>query len=135
MYKPHLFSEKSTQKSWMWLIYGNIQGRSSSCVMPRLLSTFQSLATKQLCISFQLPSNFNFMDCFKVIILKKKKIALREDLKFLHIVCPCLFTNRTSLKLTILLSLLFFFKIWASKLGVGLIYACGSITWTFTVPD
>ena len=50
-------------------------------VMPRLLSTFQSLATKHLCISLQLPSNFNFMGHFEVVIFKKK-IALGEHLMF-----------------------------------------------------
>ena len=59
----------------MRLIYGNTQGWTSSYVMPRLLSTFQSLATKHLCVSFQLPPNFNFMGHFEVVILKKK-IAL-----------------------------------------------------------
>ena len=48
----------------------------------RLFTKFQSLPTKHLCLSFQLlPSNFNFMEHFKVIILKKK-ITSREHLRF-----------------------------------------------------
>jgi len=45
-------------------------------VHERLLSTFQSLATKHSLVSFQSPTNFNFMKHFKVII------ASREHLKF-----------------------------------------------------
>ena len=74
-------SENSSQKSRMHLIYGNIQGWTFSYVMPRLPSTFQSLATKHSCLSFQLPLNFNFMGHFKVVILKKK-VAWRECLEF-----------------------------------------------------
>ena len=44
------------------------------------------------------------------------------------LVCPCLYTNRTSKELQTLLSLFFFFEIWASKSGVRLIYGCGLYT-------
>ena len=71
MYKPHIFSKNSSQKSGMRLIYGKIRGWTSSYVMPILLSTFQSLATKHSCVLFQLPSNFNFMGHFEVVIFKK----------------------------------------------------------------
>ena len=82
MYKRHILSKNSSQKSRMQLIYGNIQGWTSSYVVPRLLSTFQSLATKHLCISLQLPSNFNFMGHFEVVIFIKKKHTLGEHLMF-----------------------------------------------------
>ena len=83
MYKLHIFSKNSSQKLGMQLIYGNnhVQDWTSSFVMPRLLSTIQSLATKHLCVSFQLPSNFNFMGHFEVVILKII-IASGEHLMF-----------------------------------------------------
>ena len=49
--------------------------------MRRLLSIFQRLATKQSRISFQLPSNFNFVGHFEGVILKKN-VASGEYLTF-----------------------------------------------------
>ena len=62
----------------MQLIYENILGWTSSIVILRLSYTFQSLATKHLCVLFQLPQNFNFMGHF-CGNLEKKKITLRAS--------------------------------------------------------
>ena len=55
-------------------IWEHLQGKwlTISCVIPRLLSTFQSLAKKHLCALFWSLSNFIFMEHFKVIIFEKK---------------------------------------------------------------
>jgi len=53
----------------MRLIYANILGWTSSIVILRLSYTFQSLATKHLCVLFQLPQNFNFIVIVIVILL------------------------------------------------------------------
>ena len=34
------------------------------------------------CVLFQPPANFNFLERFEVLILKKKRIALRDHPKF-----------------------------------------------------
>ena len=64
----------------MQLIYGNILGWTSSSVMFRLSYIFQSLATKHLCVLFQLLLNFNFMGHFHGNL--EKQIASREHLNF-----------------------------------------------------
>ena len=55
-----------------------LQGKwlTISCVIPRLLSTFQSLTNKHLCALFWSLSNFIFMEHFKVIIFGKKCIKI-----------------------------------------------------------